>query len=264
MSLKIYQVDAFTDRPFTGNPAVVCILPEPRDEKWMQDVAQEMNVSETAFLVRQDDGFDLRWFTPAVEVDLCGHATLASAHTLWATGNLKPHEPARFHTRSGVLVARKQGERIELDLPALASEPVMPPTGLAAALGVEPRHVRKSKFDYLIELSSEEQVRNLRPDFQALGKIPSGGFIVTSRGEGSGFDCVSRYFAPAVGIDEDPVTGAAHCVLGPYWGEKLGRQELDAFQASARGGELHIRVAGDRVFLSGHGVTVLEGTLLQT
>ncbi len=264
MSLKIYQVDAFTKRPFAGNPAAVCILPGPRDKQWMQDVAREMNLSETAFLVRQDDGFDLRWFTPTVEVDLCGHATLASAHTLWATGSLKLDEPARFHTRSGVLVARKQGERIELDLPALSTEPAMPPTGLAAALGAEPRHVRKNKFDYLIELSSEEQVRDLRPDFQALGKIPSGGFIVTSRGEGSGFDCVSRYFAPAVGIDEDPVTGAAHCALGPYWSEKLGRQELDAFQASARGGELHIRVAGDRVYLSGHAVTVLEGSLLQT
>ncbi len=264
MELKLYQIDAFADAVFGGNPAAVCPLAEWLDDATLQAIATENNLSETAYFVARDGAYEPRWFTPAAEVDLCGHATLASAHTLWATGNLKPDEPARFHTRSGVLVARKQGERIELDLPALPTEPVMPPAGLAAALGAEPRHVRKNKFDYLIELSSEEQVRDLRPDFQALGKIPSGGFIVTSRGEGAGFDCVSRYFAPAVGIDEDPVTGAAHCALGPYWSEKLGRQELDAFQASARGGELHIRVAGDRVYLSGHGVTVLEGSLLQT
>jgi PhzF family phenazine biosynthesis protein len=263
LGLRIYQVDAFTDRPFAGNPAAVCVLEEPRDVQWMQDVAREMNLSETAFLVPRDDGFDLRWFTPALEVDLCGHATLASAHILWATGRLDTDKPARFHTKSGVLTARRQGERIEVDLPASPPEPVSAPAGLEEALGAEAGHVAKTGADYLVELASEQEVRGLNPDFGALRRIPCQGFIATARGETSGYDCVSRYFAPAVGIDEDPVTGAAHCVLGPYWSGKLGKTELKAFQASARGGELRVHVDGDRVRLSGHAVTVLEADLLQ-
>lgn len=262
MALRIWQVDAFTNRPFAGNPAAVCILPAPRDKSWMQEVAREMNLSETAFLVEREDGFDLRWFTPAVEVDLCGHATLASTHTLWETGGIGPGDPARFHTRSGVLTAARRGEIIELDFPALPAEPVPPPDGLVAALGARPVHVGKSRFDYLVELTSEGVVRGLRPDFGALRALGARGVIVTSRGDGSPHDCISRYFAPGAGIDEDPVTGSAHCVIGPHWGTKLGQRKLRAFQASERGGELWIGLENDRVKLGGQAVTVLEAELL--
>jgi PhzF family phenazine biosynthesis protein len=261
MGLTIYQVDAFTDRPFAGNPAAVCILPAPRDERWMQKVAGEMNLSETAFLVKRDDGYDLRWFTPAVEVDLCGHATLASAHILWETGQLQPDRTARFHTPSGLLTATRDGDLIELDFPALPAEPIGVPDELAEALGTQPLHAGRSKFDYLIELDSEKTLLALRPDFNALRATGSRGVIVTSRGEGSGYDCVSRFFAPGAGIDEDPVTGSAHCVIGPWWSEKLGKRELRAFQASARGGALRVRVAGERVRIAGNAVTVLEAVL---
>ena len=263
MGLRIWQVDAFTDRPFAGNPAAVCILPAARDERWMQQVAAEMNLSETAFLVARENGFDLRWFTPTVEVDLCGHATLASAHTLWESGQLAQSDPARFHTRSGLLTAVRDGKLIELDFPALPGEVVSPPQDLVAALGATPLEVLRSKFDYLFVVAGEGAVRAVVPDHSALGALGVRGVIVTGRGEGSGHDCVSRYFAPGAGIDEDPVTGSAHCVIGPYWADKLGRTELRAYQASARGGELRVRVAGDRVRLGGRAVTVLEAELFQ-
>ena len=261
MGLRIFQVDAFTDKPFAGNPAAVCVLPEPRDAAWMQNVAQEMNLSETAFLHRQTDAYNLRWFTPAVEVDLCGHATLASAHVLWEAGYLKRDEPARFSTRSGLLTAERKGGWIELDFPAEREERVTAPSDLGRALGVTPTYVGKNRFDYLVEVVSEETVRNLKPDFALLGDIPARGFIVTSLASTQGFDFVSRFFAPRAGINEDPVTGSTHCCLGPFWGTRLKKNEFVAYQASARGGIVRVRVSGDRVVLGGQAVTVLRGEL---
>ena len=262
MGLWITQVDTFTNRPFAGNPAAVCVLPAPRDASWMRDVAREMNLAETAFLEARADGFGLRWFTPTVEVDLCGHATLAAAHVLWEEGHLPPGVAARFHTRSGLLTAERLGEWIELDFPATPERPAPSPAGLAEALGAEPRHVGRTRFDYFVELDSEATVRALRPDQGALAALPARGVIVTSRAAGDGFDFVSRFFAPASGIPEDPVTGSAHCALGPYWGARLGKAEMLAYQASARGGVVRMRLAGDRVKLGGQAVTVLRGELV--
>jgi PhzF family phenazine biosynthesis protein len=259
--LRIVQVDAFTSQPFRGNPAAVCILPEPREDAWMADVAREMNLAETAFLTRQADGFNLRWFTPAVEVKLCGHATLASAHVLWQDGHLPESAQARFHTLSGLLTAnRKPGGWIEMDFPATHAEPVDAPAHLAEALGLTPVWVGRNQFDYLVEADSEATVRALSPDHRQLRKLPVRGVIVTARG--ADYDFVSRFFAPGSGIDEDPVTGSAHCALGPYWAAKLGKTAFRAFQASPRGGDVRVRVAGDRVILSGQAVTVLTGDLL--
>jgi PhzF family phenazine biosynthesis protein len=262
MGQTIYQVDAFTDKPFAGNPAAVCILAKAGDPQWMQAVAREMNLSETAFLHQQEDGYSLRWFTPAAEVELCGHATLASAHILWETGNLKPGEQARFHTLSGLLTATRQGDWIEMDFPATPEEAVAPPPGLAEALGATPKYVGKNIFDYLVEVDSEETVLSLNPDIMALKKFPARGIIVTSRAASSKYDFVSRFFAPAVGVDEDPVTGSSHSCLGPYWSRRLGKDEMMAYQASARGGVLRVRSQGERVKLAGQAVTVLKGELL--
>lgn len=262
MSLDLFQIDAFTDRPFAGNPAAVCLLDGPRDAEWMQDVAREMNLAETAFLHPTGDGFGLRWFTPAVEVELCGHATLASAHALWETGVLAPDDPARFHTLSGLLTAKRKGEWIELDFPARPVEEVAPPEGLAEALGAEPRFVGRSKYDYLLELASEDAVRKADPDHRRLASLPVRGVIVTARGTDNPFHFISRFFAPGVGVDEDPVTGSAHCTLGPYWRERLGRDEFLAYQASPRGGVVRVRVEGGRVKLGGQAVTVLRGRLV--
>ncbi len=261
MGLTITQVDAFTDTPFTGNPAAVCILPEARDDRWMQNVAREMNLSETAFLVRQSDGFNLRWFTPAVEVDLCGHATLASAHLLWGSGQLRPDEQVRFHTRSGLLTATRQDDWIELNFPSTPAEAADAPANLLQALGVTATYIGKNRFDYLIEVDSEATVRGVQPDYSLLLTVPARGFIVTSRA--SDYDFVSRFFAPSVGVNEDPVTGSAHCCLAPYWSRKLGKDVMLAYQASARGGTLRVRVDGDRVRLSGQAVTVLRGELVE-
>jgi PhzF family phenazine biosynthesis protein len=264
MNPDLFQVDAFTDRPFAGNPAAICLLDEPADAQWMQDVARERNVSATAFLHTTGDGFNLRWFTPTVELDLCGHATLASAHVLSETGRLAPGTPARFHTRSGLLTADVQGEWIELDFPAKPLEEASPPESLIEALGGVPGFVGKSTFDYyLAELSSEEAVRSAAPDVSRLRTVPGRGVILTARGAAGGpYDFVSRFFAPRLGVDEDPVTGSAHCTLGPYWGGKLGKEELLGYQASARGGVVRVRVAGDRVKLGGQAVTVLQGRLV--
>jgi PhzF family phenazine biosynthesis protein len=262
MPLSITQVDAFTSRPFSGNPAAVCVLPGERDPAWMQNVAQEMNLAETAFLHPRPDGWGLRWFTPAVEVDLCGHATLASAHVLWEMGRLRAEETARFHTRSGVLTAVKRGDWIELDFPATPDEPVEPPDGLAESLGVTPRYVGKSRFDYLVEIDGEDAVRYLRPDFGLMKKVGGRGVIVTSSSATPEWDFVSRFFAPASGIDEDPVTGSAHCCLAPFWSRRLNKTSFRARQISARGGELKVDLAGDRVRLGGQAVTVLRADLL--
>ncbi len=262
MGLTITQVDAFTDKPFGGNPAAVCILPEERDAHWMQSVASEMNLSETAFLLRQGDGFSLRWFTPLVEVDLCGHATLASSHVLWETGLLKSDEQARFFTRSGLLTAERQGNWIELNFPATPPEAVDAPDGLLQALGVEAVYVGKNRFDYLVEVASEDIVRRVQPDYARLVTIPARGVMVTSRASTVGYDFVSRFFGPAVGINEDPVTGSAHCCLAPYWSGKSGKETLMAYQASARGGIIRVNVAGERVRLAGQAITVLRGELV--
>lgn len=264
MSQAIYQVDSFTNRPFAGNPAAVCVLPEERDERWMQDVAREMNLSETAFLARARDGYTLRWFTPAVEVELCGHATLASAHILWETGELKSNEQARFHTLSGLLTADRRGDWYEMDFPVTSETPVEIPAGLVETLGesVQAQNIVANKFDFLVEVASESIVRGMQPDFTRLGKIPVRGVIVTSRADSRDYDFVSRFFAPAVGINEDPVTGSAHCFLSPYWSACLGRDELVGYQASARGGIVKVRLDGDRVHIGGQAVTVMRGELL--
>ena len=262
MGLAIYQVDAFTDRPFAGNPAAVCILPDPREEAWMQNVAREMNLSETAFLHREQDVWRLRWFTPAVEVALCGHATLASAHILWETARLPPAEMARFHTKSGLLTAERNDAGIEMNFPAKIADATASPTGLTDALGVKPLFVGRSAFDYLVEVNSAATLRTMKPNFTMLAGLPVRGVIVTSRSDRPEFDFVSRFFAPASGVNEDPVTGSAHCTLGPFWQTRLNKSEFTAHQASARGGVVKVRLAGDRVFLGGQAVTVLRGELL--
>lgn len=263
MGTPLFQVDAFTDQPFRGNPAAVCLLAAAATDVWMQQVAAEMNLAETAFLQPVADGFHLRWFTPTVEVDLCGHATLASAHVLWETGQLDPKATVRFHTRSGLLTATRTGDWIELNFPVTPLESMSLPDGLLSALGIKMAHYTgKTQFDYFIEVADEATVRELQPDFVVLGRFPTRGVIVTSRAATAGYDFVSRFFAPAAGIPEDPVTGSAHCGLTPYWRTRLGKENLVAFQASSRGGVLHVHQAGDRVYLRGQAVTVLRGELL--
>jgi PhzF family phenazine biosynthesis protein len=263
MALRIVQVDAFTNRPFAGNPAAVCVLAEARPDQWMRDVAREMNLSETAFLVPTNGDFNLRWFTPAVEVALCGHATVASAHVLWQDGHLAPGKQARFHTQSGLLLADQRGEWIELDFPAKNAEATEPPAELLPALGIpQAKFVGKNAWDYLVEIESEAELRALSPDHSKLRKLPVRGIIVTARSSGE-FDFLSRFFAPGSGIDEDPVTGSAHTALGPYWAGRLGGTEFNAFQASARGGVVRVRLQGDRVILGGQAVTVMTGELVE-
>jgi predicted PhzF superfamily epimerase YddE/YHI9 len=261
MSLTIYHVDAFTDALFGGNPAAVCILPEPREDAWMQKLAQELNLSETAFLQKRGDGYNLRWFTPLVEVDLCGHATLASAHILWERSLLSLDEAARFHTRSGLLTAERRGEWIELDFPSLPDRKVPIPRGMLRALGVRPRYVGRSRFDYIIEIETESAVRKMKPNFTLLSALPIRGLIVTARATTAPYDFVSRFFAPRAGINEDPVTGSSHSVLGPYWKSRLGKSELLAYQASKRGGVVRVRVGNRRVFIAGKAVTVFQAEL---
>jgi len=258
--MLLLQIDAFTDAPFKGNPAAVCILDRERDATWMQSVAAEMNLSETAFLLRHQDGFSLRWFTPSVEVDLCGHATLASAHALWEEKILET--AARFHTRSGLLTATRNGEWIELDFPVKAEERAEAPPLLLESLGAKASYVGRNQFDYLVEVATEDELRALEPDHARLRTIPVRGVIVTARSSDPRFDFVSRFFAPGSGVDEDPVTGSAHCALTPYWAKKLGKNEMTAFQASRRGGVVRVRLAGDRVKLGGRAVTILRGELV--
>lgn len=263
MGTPIFQVDAFTDQPFRGNPAAVCLLAAPAEAGWMQQVAAEMNLAETAFLHPVTDGYQLRWFTPALEVDLCGHATLASAHVLWESGRLAEEETARFYTHSGLLTATRSGDWIELNFPVTPLIATPLPDGLLAALGIEQAlYTGKTQFDYFIEVADEATVRHLQPDFTVLGRFPTRGVIVTSRATTAGYDFVSRFFAPAAGIPEDPVTGSAHCGLTPYWRARLGKETLVAFQASSRGGVLHVHQSGDRIYLRGQAVTVLYGDLL--
>ena len=261
-SMRLLQIDAFTSQAFRGNPAAVCLLDGERDATWMQNVAAEMNLSETAFLLRRDDGFSLRWFTPAIEVELCGHATLASAHALWEEQLLDAGETARFQTRSGLLTATRRSDWIELDFPATLEQRSEAPDGLLESLGVaDAVYVGRNKFDYLVEVASEDVVRALDPDHALLRKIPVRGVIVTSRSATLDYDFVSRFFAPGSGVDEDPVTGSAHCCLTPYWSTRLGKNEMTAYQASSRGGVVKVRLAGNRVKLGGQAVTVFRGML---
>jgi PhzF family phenazine biosynthesis protein len=260
----IVQVDAFTGTAFGGNPAAVCVLPEPREDAWMAKVAMEMNLSETSFLYAVEDGYQLRWFTPTVEVDLCGHATLASAHVLWTESYLDLNTPARFHTKSGLLTCERRGDWIEMDFPVKEVEAAEPPPQLAEALGTELKYVGRNQFDYLAEVADEQTLRGLKPQHHLLRELPVRGVIVTAPGSGE-FDFVSRFFAPGSGIDEDPVTGSAHTALAPYWGARLGRTEMTGYQASARGGVVRVRLGqgarAGRVYLSGEAVTVMRGEL---
>ncbi|WP_409300034.1 PhzF family phenazine biosynthesis protein [Peribacillus sp. SCS-155] len=259
MSLDIFIVDAFTDVPFKGNPAGVCITDEPLADELMSKIATEINLSETAFLFPKEEGYSLRWFTPTAEVELCGHATLASAHILWETSILSAGEQANFYTKSGLLTAKKQDTWIQLNFPVEPVTECSYPEELEDALHINPQYVGKNRFDYLIEVESEDIIRNLKPNFSLLKKIQTRGILVTSKS--NEFDFISRGFFPAVGINEDPVTGSAHCALAPYWSEKLKKHELYAFQASARGGILKIQMDGDRVNMSGQAVTVMKSQI---
>jgi PhzF family phenazine biosynthesis protein len=261
MGLPLIHVDAFTDVPFAGNPAAVCLLDAPREAAFMQALAREMNLPETAFVAPGADGFGLRWFTPTVEVDLCGHATLAAAHALWEERRLPSGATARFQTKSGVLTARRQDAWIELDFPAEPAAPASPPADLVAALGVAPRWTGRNRMDWLVEVDSAATVRALAPDLPRLARVPTRGVIVTAPADGAGHDFVSRFFAPAAGIPEDPVTGSAHCCLGPFWASRLGKTELAGYQASSRGGVVRVRLAADRTLLSGQAVTVYRADL---
>ncbi|TPE68869.1 PhzF family phenazine biosynthesis protein [Halalkalibacterium halodurans] len=263
MTTPIYVVDAFTNQAFKGNPAAVCVLPTSRDDIWMQHVASEMNLSETAFLHPYQDGYSLRWFTPNTEVDLCGHATLASARILWELDHISAEQPITFYTKSGILTASKRGEWIELDFPSeQPKQENVYPNELIDGLGIQPLYVGRNRFDYLIEIDSEQRLKELNPNFSLLEQIDTRGIIVTSKSTSTEYDFISRCFFPAVGVNEDPVTGSAHCCLGPYWQEKLNKNEFLAYQASKRGGILKIKLQHDRVFLLGQAITVLRSELL--
>jgi len=261
MNFPIFQVDAFTDQMFRGNPAAVCILEEPREDSWMLSLAQEMNLSETAFITPCEKGYNLRWFTPVIEVDLCGHATLASAHILWEEGILKAGQVANFFTKSGPITARTKGDWIEMEFPEQAATKTVAPNGLASALGVTVDEVHYNGVDYLVPLDAAKTICELEPDFQELKKINTRGVIVTSLADTAEYDFISRFFAPRVGISEDPVTGSAHCCLGPYWSERLGKKNLVGFQASSRGGVVRVTIEGNKVVLGGQAVTCLRGQL---
>jgi PhzF family phenazine biosynthesis protein len=262
MNFPLYLVDAFTDRPFAGNPAAVCLSTGEPKAEWMQALAMEMNQAETAFVRQRTDGdWDLRWFTPAVEVDLCGHATLATAHVLWESGRVTPDRPIRFHTRSGVLTCSMIQGRIEMDFPAEPATAVQSPAEEAFAIGATPIFVGRNRMDMLVVLDSAEAVRQLTPDMGQVAKINARGVIVTAKSDQPGVDFVSRFFAPQSGIDEDPATGSSHCCLGPYWRGVLGKDELVGFQASKRGGTVSVRCVGDRVMLGGSAVTVVKGEM---
>ncbi len=263
MSFPMFLVDAFTGPSCAGNAAAVCVLDRVHEDAWLQQVAREMNQAATAFVLPQTDGYSLRWFSPKVELELCGHGTLASAYTLWEQGYLAREARARFFTRAGLLTAQWEGEWIELDFPAKPEEASAALPALGKGLGVEPLYVGKSQLDYLVEVASEEVVRTLQPDFPQLSTLPVRGVIVTARADSaSAYDFVSRFFCPSVGINEDPVTGSAHCALGPFWNKRLGRAQLTGHQASERGGIVRVRQAGDHVHLGGQAVTVLHGTWL--
>ena len=262
MATPLFQVDAFAARPFAGNPAAVCLLERAAEPEWMQSVAAEMNLSETAFIMPRGEDFDLRWFTPTTEVDLCGHATLASAHVLWELGRLGPEATATFHTHSGKLTATRAGNWIELDFPATPPEAIEPPAGLSDLLGSVPCYVGRTRFDLLAELTDAEELHELVPNFVGLSQLPVRGVIVTTRTKDEQYDFLSRFFAPATGVQEDPVTGSAHCALAPYWTKQLGKKKMTAYQASPRGGVVKVEMEDGRVKLRGQAVTMLRGELV--
>lgn len=258
-----YHVNSFTDVPFRGNPAGVVILEEEHPSEWMRQVAAETGFSETAFIRRMDKDFSLRWFTPKVEVDLCGHATLAAAHILFQEGILAKTESAHFQTLSGELTADWQDNWLYMNFPAYHPHPLDPPQAMLDAVGLKPTAcVQEPGGRWLWEVGSQQEVVNARPDFTALGELPGRGLIVTGRSGEEKYDFISRYFAPWVGINEDPVTGSAHCLLAPYWAKQLGKETFTAFQASSRGGELKVHLRGERVDIFGQAVTVFKGSLL--
>jgi PhzF family phenazine biosynthesis protein len=262
LSNQFFQVDAFTERPFAGNPAAVMFLDSFPDDSRLRTIAAEMDLSEAAFVVPDGRSFQLRWFTPLVEVDLCGHATLAAAHVLWETRRLAPNEAAVFETRSGRLTAQRSNGSIEMSFPTLPLQESSPPDGLIEALRVDPLYVGLSRFDYLVQVESAAEVRGAVVDFRRLAGVESRGVILTAISDDACFDFVSRFFAPAAGIDEDPVTGSAHCVLGAFWRRILGKNALRAYQASPRGGAMTVHVNGDQTTLTGQAVIVIRGALL--
>jgi PhzF family phenazine biosynthesis protein len=262
MHAELHLVDAFTGTPFRGNTAAVCILKEPADPAWMKQVATEIKQSETAFLLPVPGGWNLRWFTPLQEVDLCGHGTLAAAFVLWENGTVKPGLPISFETLSGTLTAQKDGDWITLDFPAEPITAAGPVSGLKEALRIEPVFTGRNRFDILAELPSADDVCTLDPDTGALAALLTRGVIVTAVSDLPQYDFVSRFFAPSLGVAEDPVTGSAHCCLGPYWGEKLKKTGLVGFQCSARGGLVHVTLNGGRVILGGHAVHIFSGKFL--
>jgi PhzF family phenazine biosynthesis protein len=261
MQLKINVVDAFTEVPFKGNPAAVCILDSYPDDELLQKVAFEMNLSETAYAVRTDTGYELRWFTPASEVDLCGHATLATSHLLWESAVVKKNEAIKFSTKSGELTCKYLDGTIEMDFPLIEESEVDHPPALERAIGAEPLYVGMTQWNYVVELASDEIVRKMKPDFELLQTLPGWGTIVTAKSSDPAYDFISRFFAPEKGVKEDPVTGSAHCALGPFWQKRLGKSEFTAYQASERGGVLGVKVQNDRVILKGKAVTVLNGII---
>ncbi|MCA9508213.1 MAG: PhzF family phenazine biosynthesis protein [Myxococcales bacterium] len=263
MSIIVFQVDSFSSVPFKGNPAGVCVLNEPANEKWMQDIAMEMNLSETAFLWPQGNKYGLRWFTPSVEVNLCGHATLAAAHILWEQKYLSENETAKFITKSGLLSASKRGEKIYLDFPSQPPTQCLPPLLLTEAFDEKIVFCGNNhQNDFLLEFESEALVRNFKPKFDVLKKLAIRGLIVTAQSFNKDYDFVSRFFACGVGVDEDPVTGSTHCALAPYWSKKLASNNLVAFQASKRGGVVGCELKGDRVILSGAALTIFRIEML--
>ncbi len=262
-NVRCWQVNAFTSRPFHGNPAAVCWLEQDVPDRWMQAVAAEMNLSETAFVRKTDNGLQLRWFTPTVEVDLCGHATLATIHALTTAGLVSSSEPIQFQTRSGTLTCQRRGALIELNFPALPAEETAHDARLLEAMGITaPVYFGKNRFDAIVVVSSPAEVRSVQPDFRRLGHLPYRGVIVTAQSDDPRYDFESRFFAPAVGVDEDPVCGSAHCCLTPFWSQRLQKTKLTAWQASARGGHLQLRLEGDRVVLGGEAVVVWQGELM--
>jgi PhzF family phenazine biosynthesis protein len=260
-SIPLFQVDAFTDQPFKGNPAGVCLLDAIHTDEWMRSLAAEMNLSETAFVLRQGDDFGLRWFTPTVEMDLCGHATLASAHILWETCAVPVEKVIRFHTLSGLLTITKNHDWIEMDFPARAFRPAVENEGVVDAVGAVPEEVYQSGENLMMVYDSEKIIRRLTPDFSALKSYDYHGIIVTSPADSPQFDFVSRFFAPSIGINEDPVTGSSHCTLAPFWGERLRKSTMTACQVSQRGGVLKLRVSAERIYISGQAVTVFATSL---
>ncbi len=261
MPIPYYQVDAFASRPFRGNPAAVCLLAEEMPAAWMQSVAAEINLAETAFVHVRQGGYALRWFTPQIEVNLCGHATLAAAHVLWEDGQVAAREPIRFTTNSGIITTQRVDDEIQMNFPAETPTLCTPQDTLNLALGAKPIETLRCQSDYLVVLQSEQAVQQLQPDFHALRTIVARGIMVTARSESPDTDFVSRFFAPRIGINEDSVTGSAHCVLTPYWSHKLAKQKLMARQLSARGGVLHLHLQHDRVMICGMARTIIKGTL---